>query len=204
MCFLCDYGWILLICLIVALALALTSDYWLPWFGETPAIPTPISITQSESTAVQSPLTSSSPTPVGLFGYINSSGGYAFDYPGSWQGLETGTDAHFQLPNGAKVQIAVRDAIPSDTLQTIAEDSGPIVLAQADISNTIVGGEPALKSDCRNGDNVVISRTYYVIHNGRIYYFSLFSSLDKPLPSNFTETLNEFDQMVSSLYFLQP
>lgn len=194
-CWLCDYGWMLLLALALLLTGWFARGYWLPILGVTPTSTPAPTITPASATVT--------PT-LDLYGYTNASGGYAFNYPTTWQGLESETDAHFLLPDDAKVQITIRTALLEDTLQTIVADAGPWLLPQSKISDATVGGEAALKEDFLNAENVVTGRAYHVIHNGKIYFIALFSSPELPLPPSFPETLTQFDQVVSSFYFIQP
>jgi len=204
-CWLCDYGWTLLLALALLLTGYLTRGYWLPLLGVTPPAPTPTALPVPTSTPAQTITPASATatvTPTSEFyGYVNDEGGYAFNYPAQWKGKAAGTDAYFQLPNNAKLEIVVRALQAGETLESLADDTGPLTIPKSNLTNLTVGGEPALQYDVLDARSEIVTRTYQVLHTGRAYYLTLFAPLEAGTVS-FSQSLEQFDQLMLDFQFL--
>ena len=93
-CWLCDYGWILLLALALLLTAWFARSYWLPILGVTPTSTPVPTITSASATATVIPTSE-------LYGYVNNDGEYAFNNPAQWKGRAAGRDASVQLRNNA-------------------------------------------------------------------------------------------------------
>lgn len=193
-CWLCDYGWMLLLALALLLTVWLARGYWLPILGVMPVSPPAPTITPASATATAAPLQD-------LYGYVNKDGGYAFNYPTQWIGSAAGADANFQLPDNAKLEIIVRALQAGGTLETLADDTGPLTIPKSNLTNLMVGGEPAFQYDVLDESSEIIARTYRVLHAGRVYDLSLFAPLEAGAGS-FSQSLQQFDQLMLDFQFL--
>ena len=193
-CFLCDYGWMLLLALALLLTGYFTRGYWLPILGVTPTSTPAPTITPTSATVTVTPTSE-------FYGYVNEEGGYAFNYPAQWQGKASGTDAYFQLPNNAKLEIIVRALQAGETLESLADDTGPLTIPKSNFTNLTVGGEPALRYDVLDAKSEVVARTYRVLYAGRVYYLTLFAPLEAGTVP-FSQSLEQFDQLMLDFQFL--
>jgi len=193
-CWLCDYWWALLLALALLLTGWFTRSYWLPILGVMPTSTPAPTITPSSATATVTPTSE-------LYGYVNDDGGYAFNYPAQWQGQAAGTDAYFQLPNNVKLEIIVRAVQAGETLESLADDTGPLTIPKSNLTNLTIGGEPALQYDVLDERGEIIARAYRVLHAGRVYYLTLFAPLETgTIP--FSQSLEQFDQLMLDFQFL--
>lgn len=221
-CYLCDYWWILLLLVILAVGLltprsqeylSLATPYYditsVPKSTSTPgSIPTLFSNT-SQSSPVQSNMaitptvTSSIPTITlssEFYGYINEQGGYAFNYPSDWKGEAIEANAFFYLPNQAKMEIVVQDLQGGETLEGLVNRMGPLDVPFSNLTGVIIGGESAFRYEVVDETNNILLRGYQVVHQGRSYSLVLFSPI-RP-EATFSQALEQFDQLVMSFRFL--
>lgn len=220
-CWVCDHWWALLLLLMLPLVLYVSRPLWLPPLSGTPEPPpfpspppvptlaagvtmspfpfsTPVSTLTARTTMIPSP----SSTPVPKQGYVNLLGGYALNYPATWKGIETGTDAHFKLPNGSSVQIAVISMEPGQTISDFLAETGPIPL-DVRKAQAIVANEPAIKHELLQAGDL-IGIVYSVAHNLRLYHLALYAAESGQPLDNFEQSVQEFNEMVNSFSWLVP
>lgn len=213
-CFLCERWWLLLLILALLLVGWFARDHWMPNRGATststlaPAI-TPVSTPIPAITPVSTLASSTTPasavatvTPTSeLYGYINSEGGYAFNYPAEWKGEASGTDAYFQLPNNAKLEIIVRELQAGETFESLADDTGPLTIPKSNLTRLTIGGESAIRYEVLDERSNISARTYQILHAGRVYYLTLFAPPETGTAS-FSQSLEQFDQLMLNFWFL--
>jgi len=136
-----------------------------------------------------------------LNGYKNSLGGYAFNHPSTWKGVEIKTDAYFDVLGKGRLEILVRPLEPGETLKALLEDSGPLRPPSSKNTDAMIAGEPALQQDILDANNVVAARTYRVLHGGYVYYLTLFLP-EMSVPVSPSKTLSDFEQLIASFQFL--
>ena len=192
-CWLCDYGWTLLLALALLLTGWFTRGYWPPILGVMPASTLAPSITPASATAIVTPTSE-------LYGYVNDEGGYAFNYPAEWKGEASGTDAYFQLPNNAKLEIIVRDLQAGETFEPLADDTGPLTIPKSNLTNLTIVGESSIRYDVLDERSEIVARAYQVLHGGRVYYLTLFALLETGTAS-FSQSLEQFDQLMLDFQF---
>jgi len=193
-CYLCDYWWALLIALALLLTGWFTRGYWTPDLGSAPASTLTPTAALVHVTAMKTP-------PSEFYGYVNNQGGYAFNYPVQWEGKAGGTDAYFELPNHAKLEIVVRDARDDETLDTLAYNAGPLSIPKSNFAKLVIGGEPALQYDVLDERGEIITRAYQVLRARRVYYLTLFAPLETgDIP--FSQSLAQLEQLVLDFRFL--
>jgi hypothetical protein len=135
-----------------------------------------------------------------LSGYTNQAGNYGFNYPAGWKAFETGTNVFFEFEEG-KVECSVNPIAAGKTLETIQSEFQSVYF-DSNFSTIVIANEPALQNNHigRNGD--VIGRTYYIIHNNLLFTIALYTDVESPLPRNFPNILQQFEDLIFSFRFL--
>jgi hypothetical protein len=216
-CFICDHGFTILVAAALLSAAAyFTRDFWLPPTPTATALtafaPTPTSPAVATSTRViATPVaTSASPTrssttqsPLKLQGYTNSSGKYALNYPSTWAGTETGTDAVFALPNRATALIHVEPALEDQTLEEFVSSSNEFpprkILETRAIS---LDNVPAIcQKFAEPGETTLRAMSCLALKNNQRYVLSLIK-LNAVSASQQAESLIEFENLLNSFFFV--
>lgn len=216
-CFICDHGLSILVATAaLGVAAYFTRDFWLPPTPTAAALtavaPTPTSPVVATSTRViATPVaTSASPTrgsttqsPPKLQGYTNSSGKYALNYPSTWIGTETGTDAVFALPNGASALIHVESALEGQTLAEFASSSNEFpprkILETRAISLNNVSA--ICQKFAEPNETALRAMSCLALKNNQRYVLSLIK-LNTVSTSEQAESLNEFENLLNSFFFV--
>lgn len=217
--------WILFLLAICTIVLVLGCSATTPPRSSAPFAVTPpylaVDLTRIAATRITAPLATSTPqefippaatpllstsTPRPILaeepvGYRNALGGYAFNYPSTWKGMEIETDAYFDMPGKGKLEILVRPLEPGETLNALLDDSGPLRPPSSKDTDAMIAGEPALRQDILDATNIVTIRTYRVLHSGYVYYLTLFLP-ETSVPVSPSKTLSDFDQLIASFQFL--
>ena len=216
-CYLCDYWWALLLGLILALAAYFSREYWLPIFDLTPEATEAPSVTVASATQV--PTAASQPptmTPTVeltdpptatsgfLAGYTNTSGGYAFNYPTAWEGIELEADVQFETPGGGVVYVHVEPRPQGETPAEFSEASiEGLPYDVLESIETVIAGYPALCQQTANTDeDQIIALTCYFNADTRGYVLSL-AYLDELTPDNLQRVQAQFMDLVAS-FVIQP
>jgi hypothetical protein len=130
-------------------------------------------------------------------------GGYAFNYPANWYGKEAGTDAHFRLPNNAKLEVSVRESVLGETIESLVEDPGPLPPPPSRWTRVAISGEVAIRQDILGTGDIIVGRAYHVLHGGSVYFIVVFSSSEMLLSPGFDEVLGQFEEVMNSFHFLR-
>lgn len=217
-CFICDYWWALLIVIVLLLSVFFTRGIWLPIVGFEPlltATPTlaplpPTRVILSTQPGTETPITTRSPTTTvpftstsadELFGYINTQGNYAFNYPSSWQGTETVSDVRF-IFDGVKCEVVVQSIRDGETLDTIRTTEGPIGSSLDNFLESSVGGVPALQQEIYNPSGELTGLLYHVLHGERYYALLIVADPNQPLRTNFATLMSQFEAIIKSFRFI--
>ncbi len=209
-CWLCNYWWLFLLLILILLTAFLTRQLWLPEIGTS----APNSISSSSSSPTFSaPTLTSVPTNTAVaatetatpalqfYGYINEEGGYAINYPSDWRGEEIGTDAYFELPSKARLEIIVRPLQAGETIGLLMEEQEPLSIPKLNLESLIVSGEPAIRYDILNSEGQIVARVYQVLHAERVYSLTLSAPPDIDALA-FSRALDQFDRIMLDFFFV--
>jgi hypothetical protein len=217
-CWLCDFWWVLLLLLVLLATALFTRHIWLPWLGlSNPRSASPIPSPPATPVFASTPETlmvTSTPIPAAVtqatetatvateaYGYVNEEGGYALSYPSTWKGIETGANVQFELPDGSNVQITVTSVEPNQTLTSILEIPGPIPTPPGTTTQTEVAGERAIRREIYADGNLA-GVVYSLLHHFRLYHLALYAPDRKDLPQDFSQSIQDFEQMVRTFSWL--
>jgi len=135
-----------------------------------------------------------------LSGYTNQAGNYGFNYPSGWKAFETGINVFFEFEEG-KVEVSVLPIATGETLETIQPEFEPVYF-DADFSTMLIAKEPALQNNHIGRNGEIVGRTYFIFYNNLLYTIALYTDPETPLPGNFPDILNQFDDLIISFRFL--
>ncbi len=208
-CWLCNYWWLFLLLILILLTAFFTRRLWLPEIGisapdstpsfSPPTFSAPTSMSVPTNTAVAAIETA---TPAfQLYGYVNEEGGYAINYPSDWQGEEVGTDAYFELPNKARLEIIVRPLQAGETIGLLMEEQEPLSIPKSNLESLIVSGEPAIRYNILNSQGQIVARVYQILHAERVYCLTLSAPPDIDA-SAFSRALDQFDRILLDFFFV--
>jgi hypothetical protein len=210
---LCDYWWGFLIGILVLGLLSYISwFYWIKPLNnnilleqtkEISSVENPVfSITTTPSFInTVKPTYTNIPTKSTVNGYINQMGGYALNYSSDWKGSASGANARFDIGNGCNVQILVKNVNPNVLLSELTSSSDPIPIPNYKVTKVVINNEPALRWEIMNKDKYS-DIIYYVKHGTRFYILAFYSSLVSDPNFNYELRKAEFENLISSFYFL--
>lgn len=195
-CWLCDYGAVLLLIIALIVASMLTRNLWLPLFdGQNNVAETPLSPTQQSLPAVGATLSGNV-----LSGYSNSLSGYAFNFPAQWQGTELGTDIQFLTPQGAMAYVHVEPGVANiDSLISTTQPFSYDVLQQGE---TTISSQPSRCIEtAAAGGTTLTAISCYFLQNQTGYVISL-TELDGLDKNALKELQSQFMDLLASFRFV--
>lgn len=209
-CWLCNYGKVGLLVLLLGLAIWLSRGIWGPVFSlpsrslSVPTLSSPDAAFPTPSvTSVPSPIPSldvslteeTTPVPP-AFGYRNLIGKYQFNYPSSWQGIEIKGDVQFRTPHGAMVYVHVEAGI--DSLEQLVGRETTLPYSAKESTEVAISSFPALCQTLIVSEREQIAAVVcYMVADGNGYILSI-AELDTLAEESRKEVMAEFMDMVAS------
>ncbi len=186
-CWLCDYWWVLLAVIVLALTAFFTRGRWLPLISSENAAHGATPLPEASSTAE----------------FNDPQNIYRLAYPSDWLLQDAGNQAwQWVLPEGVIMSVHGEAAQAGDTLQSWAQEvvtRMPYdVIAQ---SNTTIGGQPAIRQEVAYPDQAQrIAVGYLVLHGGQKYQIAL-SGLEQLRQSEQEQLIQEFEKTLATFQF---
>lgn len=155
---------------------------------------------ETPSVSPRSTVVQETPLPVTeMYGYQNKVGGYAFNYPKTWHGIETQSNVIFFLPSGGTVSVHTEPALAGQTLEEFAAEVRQFPPQDVlEIQEVTFGGVRALcQKVAHPGESRLLAFTCLVIHRDQRYSISL-AGLDSLTDDQVTRNLNDMEHVLNS------
>lgn len=213
-CWLCDYGWVLIVLFTTAGALFLSKNYLqrlsspqdhsdslLTDIPSTVMVSTALSGSYTKTPTLTIPTPTSSPTnDNGLkSGYVNRSGGYALNYPAQWRGTELETDIQFVTNIGAMVYVHVEPHV--DDLITFSGSMQAFPYDIRQVIGTFIDGQPARCMDVTLPESSILTSISCFTLDGQKGFVISLAELGALTQDQLQAVQSQFMDLLSSFRF---